>query len=361
MAGNLRLLSDLDSGVLETAAGDDTESAHTGSLLAALSFKFQPDGKDAASLKHAHRLAQGIIEPRLTSADGAIDFAPLPGSSVKPHSKSFALRDMYQSHDARCTEELGKSIEGAIAAAQKAERKLLETTQEDAELPSWMDEPHVPAVSGDAELALLPAAPFLIDDPRFEKLRSIADQPEFALNVGQRRVFMLFHHFLRLELLEEQKPKGQSLPVPQFAHQLFGSAGTGKSHLIKAIVELFRAAGRRHWLAVTATTGSAAAGILGKTIHSLLNLRKDDHCGTAASRHTNRLKQCRSPAMVRRFQMIKFIIVDEISVRRAALPSCSFSTCCARRCVGVACSMRSIFDCNSCVVHQRHRTLAACT
>ncbi|KIM23130.1 hypothetical protein M408DRAFT_77987 [Serendipita vermifera MAFF 305830] len=51
-----------------------------------------------------------------------------------------------------------------------------------------------------------------------------------------------------------------------------GVGGTGKSHLIKAIVELFKRLGRRSELQLSAPTGAAGVIIDGSTIHSLTGL-----------------------------------------------------------------------------------------
>ena len=54
---------------------------------------------------------------------------------------------------------------------------------------------------------------------------------------------------------------------------LAGPAGTGKSHVIAAIQFLFSLYGKRDWLLLTATTGTASVSISGATVHSALGLR----------------------------------------------------------------------------------------
>ncbi|KZO94888.1 hypothetical protein CALVIDRAFT_483783, partial [Calocera viscosa TUFC12733] len=53
-----------------------------------------------------------------------------------------------------------------------------------------------------------------------------------------------------------------------------GIGGTGKSHVIRGIISLFRLAKRSHNLLLSAPTGAAAILISGYTIHSLTFLPK---------------------------------------------------------------------------------------
>ncbi|TFK77671.1 hypothetical protein K466DRAFT_442517, partial [Polyporus arcularius HHB13444] len=56
-----------------------------------------------------------------------------------------------------------------------------------------------------------------------------------------------------------------------------GVGGTGKSHVVKAILRLFVLLGRRNQILVSAPTGAAAILIGGYTIHSLLLLPHRDN------------------------------------------------------------------------------------
>jgi len=62
---------------------------------------------------------------------------------------------------------------------------------------------------------------------------------------------------------------------PQLCQFIGGEGGTGKSRIIEAVVRLFASKRLSHRLLVTATSGTAAAGINGITIHSACNFSKD--------------------------------------------------------------------------------------
>ncbi|RYP81596.1 hypothetical protein DL769_001924 [Monosporascus sp. CRB-8-3] len=59
---------------------------------------------------------------------------------------------------------------------------------------------------------------------------------------------------------------------PQLLFYLGGEGGTGKSQVIKALSQAFERKGLRRKLRLTATSGSAGAGINGTTIHSAVDL-----------------------------------------------------------------------------------------
>jgi hypothetical protein len=63
--------------------------------------------------------------------------------------------------------------------------------------------------------------------------------------------------------------------TPQLCQYIGGEGGTGKSRIIKAVIELFASKRISHRLLVTATSGAAAARINGVTIHSACNFSKD--------------------------------------------------------------------------------------
>jgi ATP-dependent DNA helicase PIF1 len=84
-----------------------------------------------------------------------------------------------------------------------------------------------------------------------------------------------------------------------------GVGGTGKSHLIKAVVELFTRLGRRRELQLSAPTGAAAVVIEGATIHSLALL-------------PNR-KNVKVEALSLIWRDITFLVLDEISMLDASL------------------------------------------
>ena len=88
---------------------------------------------------------------------------------------------------------------------------------------------------------------------------------------------------------------------------LTGSAGTGKTYLIKEYIEYLRL--REVAVAVTASTGIAATHIGGQTIHSWSGIGIKDQVGKA---ELDRIK--RNKPTVRRLRDAKVLIIDEISM-----------------------------------------------
>lgn len=89
---------------------------------------------------------------------------------------------------------------------------------------------------------------------------------------------------------------------------LTGSAGTGKSLLLKTIVKDTRAKYGNKKVAVTASTGSAAASIGGCTIHSYAGIGKGDGDVTSM---VNRIRYSRHGM---RWKETYILIIDEISM-----------------------------------------------
>lgn len=88
---------------------------------------------------------------------------------------------------------------------------------------------------------------------------------------------------------------------PQLLMYVAGVGGTGKSHLIKALVRLFERLGRRDELLLGAPTGIAAVLIGGYTMHSLSMTNPHRR-----SRDTQELMAL--------WRGVKFLVVDEISM-----------------------------------------------
>ncbi|KAL9561046.1 hypothetical protein ACKAV7_014787 [Fusarium commune] len=93
-----------------------------------------------------------------------------------------------------------------------------------------------------------------------------------TLNRKQSIAFLLVCR--QLDLVHRSKG-ANSEPIPQLCQFVGGEGGTGKSRVIKALVELFASKGISNRLLVTATSGTAAARINGITIHSACNFSKD--------------------------------------------------------------------------------------
>jgi Helitron helicase-like domain at N-terminus/PIF1-like helicase len=114
-------------------------------------------------------------------------------------------------------------------------------------------------------------------------------------NVEQQRAFRLVgSHF------------GESSPDQLLLH-IGGMAGTGKSHVIKAIVALFKRCGRSESLLLSAPTGCAAVLIGGHTIHSLTLLPSS--------------KKVDLKVLEGVWRHVRYLIIDEISMVGATLLS----------------------------------------
>jgi ATP-dependent DNA helicase PIF1 len=101
-----------------------------------------------------------------------------------------------------------------------------------------------------------------------------------------------------------------------------GSAGTGKSYLLKKIIYEWNRIDKK--FAITATTGIAALGIGGRTFHSFAWLTVDDDDeSVSAADIFNRLKK--KPSLFKFYERImndlEALIIDEVSMMSASLLS----------------------------------------
>ncbi len=94
-----------------------------------------------------------------------------------------------------------------------------------------------------------------------------------------------------------------------------GSAGTGKSHTMRVIVEhLMKDRLRSRGVYVTASTGTAACNIGGTTLHSFAGIRLGEGTVETLYRLVSKNKQA-----VERWSTVETLIVDEISMVDAVL------------------------------------------
>ena len=89
-----------------------------------------------------------------------------------------------------------------------------------------------------------------------------------------------------------------------------GSGGTGKSWLIKAIQTVIDIKGMKKEMVITATSGTAAAGIGGNTIHSAIGLTFKDRDGQVQ----DSMPQVSDERRKQRWRRRKVLIVDEVSM-----------------------------------------------
>ena len=120
----------------------------------------------------------------------------------------------------------------------------------------------------------------------------------YALNDDQARVVLKFidHH-----------QKGRH--ATPFRDMLCGEGGTGKSRVIKCIVDFFDKIHCSHELLVSGTTGVAAGTVDGGTVHSTVGLRPskcEDGCERSNKEPTINL--------MNRWNSVKYLIIDEMSM-----------------------------------------------
>jgi len=84
------------------------------------------------------------------------------------------------------------------------------------------------------------------------------------LNKEQHLAFLIITNHLR-DLMDRKNP-------PQLLMQIHGKAGTGKTTLVQAIMDLFKSTGNGHRLAKMALSGVAASQIGGSTLHSWVTI-----------------------------------------------------------------------------------------
>ncbi|KIM79077.1 hypothetical protein PILCRDRAFT_74715, partial [Piloderma croceum F 1598] len=86
-----------------------------------------------------------------------------------------------------------------------------------------------------------------------------------------------------------------------------GMAGTGKSQVIKALMDFFKSRNESHRFVVLALTGTAAALLLGSTYHSILGVPIDGQ--TALRNETTNNAQVKV-----RLDGVDYIFLDEVSM-----------------------------------------------
>ena len=95
---------------------------------------------------------------------------------------------------------------------------------------------------------------------------------------------------------------------------LTGSAGTGKSYLLKYLIHKFQETYDEGCVAVTAPTGVAAVNIGGQTIHSFAGI------GLGTGSHESIINKVKkSTKHIKRWKNTKILIIDEISMMDSSL------------------------------------------
>jgi hypothetical protein len=115
---------------------------------------------------------------------------------------------------------------------------------------------------------------------------------EYSLNTEQDRAFRLVANHACCRDSDQLKM------------YIAGMAGTGKTRVLKSLVEFFRQRNESHRLLIVAPTGSAAALLKGSTYHSAFGINSD---GNPSSK--NQLAQVKS-----RLEGVDYIFLDEVSM-----------------------------------------------
>jgi len=132
---------------------------------------------------------------------------------------------------------------------------------------------------------------FVPDQPgAINVLESVVQK--FKLNTEQERAFRIVANHATIN------------NPTQLKMYLGGMGGTGKSQVLKALVEFFRERNESHRIIIVAPTGSAAALLNGSTYHSVLNIGSDRARNDATSQSNVR----------ERLDGVDYIFLDEISM-----------------------------------------------
>ena len=141
-------------------------------------------------------------------------------------------------------------------------------------------------------------------------LREIAE--EFTLNANQRYAFLVIGTTFLDEYNGLVVPEDRREQVAQLLMYVGGSGGVGKSRVISAVVHMFEAYGKRHWLRIGAYTAFAAGQVGGTTTHALMaeqkggDKRKCDETYNPSARKIETLHNIWTDA--------RFFILDECSM-----------------------------------------------
>ena len=132
---------------------------------------------------------------------------------------------------------------------------------------------------------------FVPDQPKaINVLESVVKK--FKLNTEQERAFRIVANHATIN------------NPTQLKMYLGGMGGTGKSQVLKALVEFFKDRNESHRIIIIAPTGSAAALLNGSTYHSVLNIGSDRARNDATSQSNVR----------ERLDGVDYIFLDEISM-----------------------------------------------
>ncbi|KID83958.1 arrestin domain-containing protein [Metarhizium guizhouense ARSEF 977] len=224
----------------------------------------------------------------------------------------------------RVGQGFGHHLSGAKSASKEVER-LIQGIQTQSRMVDAESCPSAPArhncndLDGDVQTTGQPSADPSVSLQWGTPSSFLAEGErlcvDFTLNSRQRVALLLIcRHLDRIREAERESD------VDQLCQFIGGEGGTGKSRIIKAIIELFARKGMQRRVLVTATSGTAAARVDGITIHSACNFSAEQR---SASTLSKRLDGVQAPGPGLRFvsgqsrmvwQDKHLLIVDEVSM-----------------------------------------------
>ena len=134
---------------------------------------------------------------------------------------------------------------------------------------------------------------FVPDQPGSVNILNAVIQ-KFKLNLEQERAFRIVANHATID------------NPTQLKMYLGGMGGTGKSQVLKALIEFFKERNQSHRIMILAPTGSAAALLNGSTYHSVLGI------GSEGNRTRNEQSSQRN--VCERLDGVDYIFLDEISM-----------------------------------------------
>ncbi|KAG7806493.1 hypothetical protein KL921_004890 [Ogataea angusta] len=120
----------------------------------------------------------------------------------------------------------------------------------------------------------------------------------------------------RVQAVTLSEEQNQVIELARQGHNLFytGSAGTGKSLLLRSLIKSLKKQHPLGSVGVTASTGLAACNIGGQTLHSFTGIGLGD---APADKLVKKIK--RNPKMKERWRDLEVLVIDEVSMIDAAL------------------------------------------
>lgn len=254
-----------------------TQSQSEVSQTAVLSPGTKPDGLSTGQITQAKRLRRERIARINTALSRWTPTLDLPTETQNHHHQSLKAQNKdppYPQYRNVSSEPIKDGSSKSVPTDKPIEKNGKKTT------------------SDESETLRKPRTKMELVSPFFAKLQKIAKTEDFSVEEQNLDPYQ--------KQAIEAADEGRSF-------FLTGSAGTGKSYVLKHIIRRLRAQGKQ--VAVTASTGCAAVALQGGTIHSVsgVGLGIDSMVALRRKGLTNR-------RLRRRLQVLDTLVIDEISM-----------------------------------------------